>query len=183
MAIDYSTLPRGSGKILFEALPGHLRFCTQTLLRHGVDHVKLELMEPFVPEEPDGDYAIVKLPKDGKFREMAEMLHQMWPQGMREVNGRKYPWNDTVPNIESRLRKLWLVRGLDRYGVQDVRRVAEAYLSEHGDDARYMVSLKYWIMRTSTKDGVRQCTSGLADLLEDASLNDASVDSSISFLV
>jgi len=157
--------PTGSGRIIYGWMNETQRWALHVLRRCGFSPEQVMLAMEHADGPPDDGFVLVRLPTDGKFRRMAEALVGLWPEGMREVDGRMHPWADTVPNVEARLRRLWVARDLDAFGEDDVMAVAREYVRGFLDDPRYMLSLPSWILKVTKEDGMRRQTSMLADLL------------------
>ena len=103
------------------------------------------------------------------YETLAIELRKLWPQG--EKDG-KYPWRGSVEDIAKRLKLLWAIRELKKYTLEDCLSIARRYLSQFETNAKYMKTLKYFILRQNEKvianDGkihyINQST--LADMLE-----------------
>lgn len=102
------------------------------------------------------------------FSILAEALRKLWPSGEKDS---KYPWRDTVPNLEKRLRLIWDYNDLgDKYTVDDCLQAARRYLAQFQDNTKYMQTLKYFIFKQNKlvgRDGKITYTykSALVDLL------------------
>ena len=108
------------------------------------------------------------------FVSLAEGLRELWPSG--EKDG-KWPWRDSVSNLTRRLQNLWDVRELDQYPLDTCLTVARRYLSQFEDNAKFMQTLKYFILKQEDivgKDGRKRHTdkSVFADMLESNSTFD-----------
>ena len=108
------------------------------------------------------------------FVTLAEGLRELWPAG--EKDG-KWPWRDSVSNLTRRLQNLWDVRELEQYPLDTCLTVARRYLSQYEDDAKYMQTLKYFILKQEDmvgKDGRKRHIdkSVFADMLESNSTFD-----------
>ena len=124
-------------------------------------------------KETDPKYVMTKInDKTEFFVSLATQLKQLWPTGSREINGKRYSWQDSVQNLVTRLKLVWNSRGFtDKYTADDVLQCARQYLSDFENDTKYMLSLPYWICKDKTiKDakgkGAKVFTSKMADLLE-----------------
>ena len=116
------------------------------------------------------------------FVTLAEGLRELWPAGEKEVydkdkNCHTYPWRDSVSNLTRRLQNLWDVRELKQYPLETCLTVARRYLSQYEDNAKYMQTLKYFILKQEDivgKDGRKRHTdkSVFADMLESNSTFD-----------
>lgn len=152
-----------------------IRFCAKFLSEHGIDTPEQYtlLLNSLQPTEVV--YELVKVNnKNSMFEDMATQLKQLWPSGTREINGRRYPWQDSVKNLTIRLKQLWNSKGFgDKYTTQDVLKCAREYLSDYEEDTKYMLSLPFWIAKEKTITDAqgktkRLYTSKMADLLESA---------------
>ena len=150
-----------------------VRFCAKFLLTHGITTPEKYslLLGSLQPTDPN--YEMVRINNDDSvFIDMANQLKQLWPTGTREINGRRYPWQDSAKNITIRLKQLWNARGFgEKYTVEDVLQCARQYLSDYESDATYMLSLPYWISKektiTDTKGKTKKVyVSKMADALE-----------------
>ena len=108
------------------------------------------------------------------FVTLAEGLRELWPAG--EKDG-KWPWRDSVSNLTRRLQNLWDIRELDEYPLETCMTVARKYLAQYEDDAKFMQTLKYFILKQEDmvgKDGRKRHTdkSVFADMLESSSMFD-----------
>lgn len=122
--------------------------------------------------KPQRGYVLVKLSNDDMFGRMATSLVDLWPTGFRVIDGREYPWSDTVTNISEALRSLWAMRELSGYDLEDVERCARRYLSRFSTDNSAMLSLHNFILK-ERRDGVFiKRTSMLADMLEGINADD-----------
>lgn len=108
-------------------------------------------------------------------RAVAKGLRELWPAG--EKDG-KWPWRDSVSNIEKRLEFIWKERDLgDRFTVEDCLRAGRRYLAQFQDSTKYMQILKYFVFKqekhVSLTDGRITYTysSKFADYLEDSEAN------------
>ena len=102
------------------------------------------------------------------FQELANKLRGLWPSG--EKDG-KYPWRDSVDNLTTRLKNLWMLRELKDYTLDECLAAARRYLEQFRDNAKYMQTLKYFILKQHSivqKDGSIKYIneSKFADLLE-----------------
>lgn len=115
----------------------------------------------------DDDYYLTKIQSDF-YTELAKALRPLWPEG--EKDG-KYPWRDSVTNLSKRLETLWNVRNLGEYPMDTCLTVARRYLAQFEHNAKYMKTLKYFILkqdRLVQNDGrIRYIyQSPFADMLE-----------------
>lgn len=151
-------------------------FCVKYLKEHGVDSSNFDdtakLLEAFdIP-----GYKIVKENGQSYFTSLAMGLRKLWPPG--EKDG-KYPWRDSVKNLTERLKLLWQLRGLREYPEETVLSVARRYLAQYENNTKYMMLLKYFIMKqksivnTDTGKLTYIQESMLADMLEGKSDIDA----------
>lgn len=111
---------------------------------------------------------------DDFFVKLAEGLRPLWPAGEKSA---KYPWRDSVQNLAERLRNLWDIRGLGEYTIDACLTVARRYLAQFEDNAKYMQTLKYFILKQDHvvgNDGRIHYTSKsvFADMLESTSVTD-----------
>lgn len=102
------------------------------------------------------------------FDQLATTLREMWPPG--EKAG-KWPWRDSVPNLSKRLKTLWELRSLKDYTIDDCVMAARRYLAQFENNAKYMQTLKYFILKQEAitdKDGTNRyvSTSKFADMIE-----------------
>ncbi len=118
----------------------------------------------------DDDYYLTKIQSDF-YTELAKGLRPLWPEG--EKDG-KFPWRDSVTNLSKRLETLWSVRNLGEYPMDTCLTVARQYLAQFEHNAKYMKTLKYFILKQDKlvqKDGrIRYIwQSPFADMLESSS--------------
>lgn len=104
------------------------------------------------------------------FTQLAEGLRKLWPAG--EKDG-KYPWRDSVANLSARLETLWTIRELKDYDLDYCLAAARRYLSQFETNAKYMQTLKYFILKQNKviqKDGLIKYVneSKFADYLTDS---------------
>lgn len=158
---------------LTKAIQDQMKFCAHYLIDHGIDTPNKYLLLVDALTEADTKYTFVKIvDKDEKFLSMATQLKQLWPTGTREINGKRYSWQDSTSNLVARLKVMWNSREFgDKYTVDDVLQCARQYLSDFENDAKYMLSLHYWILKDKTVGketgkGKRVCVSKLGDMLE-----------------
>ena len=71
-------------------------------------------------------------------------MRELWPTG--EKDG-KWPWRDSVSNLSRRLQALWKDRNFGDKTVDECLIVARKYLAQFEDNARYMQTLKYFILK------------------------------------
>ena len=102
------------------------------------------------------------------YAELAEALRKLWPPG--EKDG-KWPWRDSVDNLTRRLKTLWDIRNLGERTIDECIMAAQRYLAQFQDNAKYMQTLKYFILKQDDiidKNGKHKYinVSKFADLLE-----------------
>lgn len=104
----------------------------------------------------DADFTLVPVPRSRKdfFTELAEKMRELWPAG--EKDG-KWPWRDSVPNLSRRLQALWKDRGFGDKTIDECLTVARRYLARFEDNAKYMQTLKYFILK---QDSIVDKTTG-----------------------
>lgn len=124
-----------------------IRFCVRYLLNHGVNALNFqEAVNELGPL--DQKYRLMPVEDISSkefFVELAGKLRELWPPG--EKDG-KYPWRDSVPNLARRLELLWTERNLGKkYTIEQCLSVARKYLAQFEEDAKYMMLLKYFIMK------------------------------------
>ena len=165
------------------AVQQQMRFCAHYLIDHGIDTpAKFNLLVDSLTDT-DNKYLFVKVvEKDEMFNSMATQLKQLWPTGTREINGKRYPWQDSVANLTVRLKQVWNSRELaDKYTIDDVLKCARQYLSDYENNAKYMLSLPYWISKeksiTDSKGVTKKIyVSKMADLLESKTTTEETED-------
>lgn len=113
--------------------------------------------------------------QDEYFIKIAKALRPLWPKGEKDD---KYPWRDSIENLTKRLKTLWDIRKLREYTVEECVIVANKYLNRFTDNAKFMQTLKYFILkqdRVIDHDGRIHYTnkSMFADMLDS---NDAESD-------
>lgn len=91
--------------------------------------------------------AIKKHPNPEFYPNLARELRKLWPPGMKE---HKYPWRESVPSLVARLEVLFSERDLFEYTLEDCLRAARIYLARYEDDASYMQTLKYFVLKQKT---------------------------------
>jgi hypothetical protein len=149
-----------------------MKFCAHYLIDHGIDTPNQFLLLVDSLRDTDPKYNFIKIiDRDEMFISMATQLKQLWPKGTREINGKRYPWQDSVQNIVTRLKLMWNSREFaDKYTIDDVLQCARQYLSDFENDATYMLSLPYFIWKGKTigpkGSGKQIQASKLADMLE-----------------
>lgn len=155
-------------------LTPEIKYCVKYLLDQGLSSKDFSVIAKVVSAK-DEKYSLVKVSDDSFFDELAGKLRELWPPG--EKDG-KYPWRDSVDNLSKRLRLLWSERfssfDKEKYTIDRCVAVAMKYLSMFEDDTKYMMTLKYFIMKQESivkSDGkITYVTkSKLADMLESAS--------------
>lgn len=157
-------------------MTGETLFCVKYLLEHGVDSSNFDETAKLLEAFNISDYKIVKESGHTYFTSLAMGLRNLWPAG--EKDG-KYPWRDSVKNLANRLKLLWQQRQLKDYTIDECLTVARRYLAQYEKDTKYMMLLKYFIMKQKSivdpKDGrltyIQE--SMLADMLEGKSDIDA----------
>lgn len=99
-----------------------------------------------VVQQPQGGMAFLEAVATG--------LRKLWPAG--EKDG-KWPWRDSVPNIQKRLEFIWKYYKLgDNYTVEQCLRAGRRYLAQFEGSCKYMMLLKYFIFKQEKivgKDG------------------------------
>lgn len=78
------------------------------------------------------------------FDSLAMKMRELWPAG--EKDG-KWPWRDSVKSLSMRLQVLWQDRKLQDYSEERCLTVARRYLARFEHDAKFMKTLKYYIMK------------------------------------
>lgn len=151
---------------LWNTLDDATKWCVHYCVMHNVDSTLLYRVSKLAIPEPKVSYILTEKPGLDKFTGLAEKLRDLWPSGMRTINGKEYSWRDSVPNLRNRLRTVWKLRNLDKYTDEDVLQCARRYLSRFEDDKKYMKSVKYFILKADGKEGMKQVHSILADMLE-----------------
>lgn len=120
-----------------------------------------------------------KINENDFFSQLAEKLRNLWPAG--EKDG-KYPWRDSVQNLAKRLKLLWQLRSLKNYSMDDCLTAANKYLAQFETNAKYMKTLKYFILRQNEpligKNGKISYTnsSTFADMLEGLTTDETQSD-------
>jgi len=154
------------------AFSPEIRFCVKYLLEHGISVADFEEVVSSLTGD-ENRYEIVPIYEQEQdfFDELAGKLRELWPPG--EKNG-KYPWRDSVANLSRRLKSLWDIRQLKNYSIEDCLAVARRYLAQFENDVRFMMVLKYFIMKQKSiveKNGRERIItdSRFADMLESAS--------------
>lgn len=151
-----------------------VKFCVRYLLEHGVNSKNFTTVA-LVLKPTDTRFQFTKIGATTSFfEELAERLRELWPPG--EKDG-KWPWRDSVSNLSIRLRSLWTSRNLKDYTIDECLTVARRYLAQFEDNAKYMMTLKYFIMKQDKlvgKDGRINYInkSVFADMLESVSSTD-----------
>lgn len=125
--------------------PPEVKFCVRYLLNHGINVTNLIQVQQSLSSD-DADFKLVPVSQDEKdfFTELAEKMRELWPPG--EKDG-KYPWRDSVSNLSRRLKLLWDERGIKDKSIDDCLVVARKYLAQFENNAKYMQTLKYFIMK------------------------------------
>lgn len=120
-------------------------------------------------------FDLVRKENEDFFESLAKPLRELWPAG--EKDG-KYPWRGSVKEIANRLNRLWTIRNLGKYSVDECLTVARRYLAQFQENTKYMKLLKYFILKQKSlidKDGRINYIneSQFADMLEGKSDQDA----------
>lgn len=120
------------------------KFCVRYLLDHGINATNFTKVV-LTLKNTDVRYDLVKSSTDVSFfEELAGKLRELWPAG--EKDG-KYPWRDSVGNLSRRLEALWKDRGFKDKTIDECLMVARRYLAQFEDNAKYMQTLKYFILK------------------------------------
>lgn len=151
-------------------------FCIKHLRELGIDSSNFDENAKLLDVCDVPDFKMVKLEKSDFYEELAKQLRSMWPPGDK---GNKYPWRDSVKNLKARLKLLWQYRQMKDYTLDECLAVARRYLNQFENDTRYMMLLKYFIMKQKSvidpRDGkityIQE--SRFADMLEGKSDSDA----------
>ena len=122
-----------------------VKFCVKYLLNQGINSTNFVKVQLQLSSD-DADFNLVPVPSSQKdfFTELAEKMRELWPAG--EKDG-KYPWRDSVGNLSRRLQALWKDRGFGEKTVEECLTVARRYLAQFEDNAKYMQTLKYFILK------------------------------------
>ena len=157
------------------AFSPEVKFCVRYLLNHGVN--SLNFTDVVKELGPNGiQYDLVKSVYTNYtpfFEELAGKLRELWPPG--EKDG-KWPWRDSIGNLSRRLETLWKDRGFKKKTVEECLIVARKYLAQYEDNAKYMQTLKYFILKqdkiVDSKTGrIRYINKSVfADMLESNSV-------------
>jgi len=126
-------------------------FCLKVLYENG------RLPEAYIDPAKDAlkdfhtEFKFVRVQNDF-FTELAEKMRLLWPTGEKKVVNKDgtisyYPWRDSVKNLVKRLTALWEVRALKDYTLEECLTVARRYLAQFENNAKYMKTLKYFILR------------------------------------
>ena len=144
------------------------RWCIRRCIEGGVDPIAFSSVQMLALNSPIGSYTLVKDSSDkDKFDSMAKGLRELWPAGSKDVNGHAYAWRDSVANLSTRLKKLWSLRKLDSFSEEEVLSCARQYLAQFEDNAKFMQTLPYFILKKDTRSiGKTLYKSRLADMLE-----------------
>lgn len=142
-------------------------YCVKYLAERGYLNQEKLTEIAMLLDDFDVDFNMVRIEKDF-FTRLAEALRPLWPAG--EKDG-KYPWRDSVANLSRRLYTLWNVRNLKEYTIEQCLTVARRYLAQYETNAKYMRTLKYFILKQGEivdKAGLIRRTneSIFADMLE-----------------
>lgn len=129
-----------------EIYSSEVKFCVRYLLNHGVNSLSFtDVVNELGPNDVQFD-----LVRSGYtnykpfFEELAEKLRELWPAG--EKDG-KWPWRDSVGNLSRRLDTLWKDRDFKEKTIEECLMVARKYLAQFEDNAKYMQTLKYFILK------------------------------------
>ena len=145
-------------------------FCAKYLKDRGLlSGEKLDEITAFF-DDFDADFNLVKI-QTGYFTKLAKALRELWPSG--EKDG-KYPWRDSVGNLARRLEVMWAARNLREMPIETCLTVARRYLAQFEHDTKYMLTLKYFILKQAKivrpDGGVKYLQkSQFADMLESIS--------------
>lgn len=122
-----------------------VKFCVRYLLNQGITSLNFGKVQSQLSSE-DAEFSLVPVPSSQKdfFTELAERMRELWPPG--EKDG-KWPWRDSVGNLSRRLQALWKDRGFGDKTIDECLIVARKYLAQFEDNARYMQTLKYFILK------------------------------------
>lgn len=128
-----------------ESYSPEVKFCVRYLLNQGINafnfnKVKLQLNS----DDADFDLVRVSISQKDFFTELAERMRVLWPAG--EKDG-KWPWRDSVGNLSRRLETLWKDRDFKEKTIEECLMVARKYLAQFEDNAKYMQTLKYFILK------------------------------------
>lgn len=85
-----------------------------------------------------------KHPDPEFYQNLARELRKLWPPGMKDG---KYPWRESVSALVSRLEVLFDERDLFDYSLEDCLTAARRYLSQYEENASYMQTLKYFVLK------------------------------------
>ncbi len=120
------------------------KFCVRYLLDHGINATNFTKVV-LTLKNTDVKYDFVKSSTNVSFfEELAGKLRELWPTG--EKDG-KWPWRDSVGNLSRRLEMLWKERGFKDKTIDECLMVARRYLAQFEDNAKYMQTLKYFILK------------------------------------
>ena len=122
-----------------------VKFCVRYLLNHGITAFNFGKVQLQLGNN-DTDFTLAPVPQSSKdfFTELAEKLRELWPAG--EKDG-KWPWRDSVSNLSRRLQALWKDRNFGEKTIDECLTVARRYLAQFEDNAKYMQTLKYFILK------------------------------------
>lgn len=151
-------------------------YCVKVLNDNGIDSSNFDDVVKLLDKFDVSEYAVVKVPRDKFYTELAKRMRELWPPGDKDG---KYAWRDSVPNLTKRLELLWKYRKLKDYSVDECLSAARRYLAMFETNVKYMQTLKYFIMKQKSivdpDDGrityIQE--SKLADILEGKSDQDA----------
>lgn len=131
-------------------------FCARYLSGSGITSDTFNDVLEHV-NELSGEYTIVKRENRDFYYELAAKLRDMWPPGNKDG---KYPWRDSVENIKRKLIEVWATK-LDgkSFTIEECLMVARKYLSQFQQSTKYMMILKYFIL----KNGVSKFANMLLD--------------------
>lgn len=151
---------------MWDSFTDETKWCLHYAIMHGVNIHFLPHVFEFACDEPKKTYTLIENKDTSRFMSLAKRLREIWPKGVRVVNGKEYPWRDTSRNLAKRLEVLFKIRELDKYTDDDVLSAARRYVSRFEDDKTYMKGVSYFILKRDSKDGMNQLKSILADMLE-----------------
>jgi len=126
-------------------LTPEVKFCVRYLVSRGINAFNFRQAQLALGDN-DPDFELVKVTdvEYDFFEELATKLRELWPPG--EKDG-KWPWRDSVSNLSRRLKTLWKDRQLKDISIDDCLMAARRYLAQFEENARYMKTLKYFILK------------------------------------
>ena len=142
-----------------------MHFCARFLKNNGITSGirYMQLLDMLEDDEPEFIMTRIGKKTDGFFDDLAVRLNDMWPDGEKVTERGRYRWRDTIQNTKTRLVSLWSARNLKTQDLNTVLSVARVYLSNFGEDRKYMKTLRHWILEKDIKGIYKSC---LADALE-----------------